>query len=533
MRAAREASRVSRAFVSVARGRPPGASSGFRNTHGHGNTSRLGVFDTKRSVHYTRCVPSVDDDVFRSSLLRPGTPSDKNNSTRRSPHNDALRSFHSGSPTSFKAKLPTGRSKRTQTEKEKEAGQGSGSDESTSSPNPNSSDESTSPEKEEKERDSYEFSDDRGLLGLHKKNSLDEANDARALNAVNVAVKANTLIFVTKLGAFGLTGSSVMLAEAVHSAADILNQSLLLLGIKSSAKAPDAQYNYGYRRERFVWSLISAVGVFFMGSGVSVAHGVHSLWNPSVLENAQIGIGVLALSAAIDAYSLNVAYVALSENAKSRNMTLTEFVNSGHDPTSVAVVAEDAAAVAGCGVAAAALLAAHYTGNNAYDALGSVAVGGLLGLTATYLINSNRLLLLGRSLGDEKMKRVVDAIRADPVVTEVYRAKSEELGPGSYRFVAEIEFSGAKVVERYLQGGDGAKRKQLHERFRLAVASQNNKDRDEWGSDNSGLNPGGMDAALRMYGEEVVAAVGDEVDRMEKNIVRVEPTIHYVDLETN
>ena len=139
-----------------------------------------------------------------------------------------------------------------------------------------------------------------------------------------------------------------------------------------------------------------------------------------MLENAQIGIGVLALSAAIDAYSLNVAYVALSENAKSRNMTLTEFVNSGHDPTSVAVVAEDAAAVAGCGVAAAALLAAHYTGNNAYDALGSVAVGGLLGLTATYLINSNRLLLLGRSLGDEKMKRVVDAIRADPVVTEVY-----------------------------------------------------------------------------------------------------------------
>jgi zinc transporter 9 len=114
-------------------------------------------------------------------------------------------------------------------------------------------------------------------------------------------------------------------------------------------------------------------------------------------------------------------------------------------------------------------------------------------------------------------------------------------------------------VERYLQGGDGAKRKQLHERFRLAVASQKNKDRDEWGSDNSGLNPGGMDAALRMYGEEgkywdvpksrttvspyktdtflkklkVVAAVGDEVDRMEKNIVRVEPTIHYVDLETH
>ena len=227
-------------------------------------------------------------------------------------------------------------------------------------------------------------------------------------------------------------------------------------------------------------------------------------------------------------------------------MTLSEFVNSGHDPTSVAVVAEDAAAVTGCGIAAAALFAAHTTGDVSYDAMGSIAVGGLLGLTATYLINSNRLLLLGRSLGDEKMKRVVDAIRADPVVNEVYRAKSEELGPGSYRFVAEIEFSGAKVVERYLEGGDGAKRKQLHSLFQKAVAAEKGKretslenisERDmsnPWEEEHSQSSPEKqMDAALRMYGEEVVAAVGDEVDRMEKNIVRVEPTIHYVDLETN
>jgi zinc transporter 9 len=313
------------------------------------------------------------------------------------------------------------------------------------------------------------------------------------------------------------------------------------MGIRSSAKAPDENYNYGYRRERFVWSLISAVGVFFAGSGVSVAHGVHTLLNPTPVEHAFVGIGVLAASAAIDAYSLRVAYVALRENAEARNLSLAEFIHAGHDPTSVAVVAEDAAAVAGCGVAAAALLAAHVTGDAAYDAFGSIAVGGLLGLTATYLINSNRLLLLGRSLGDEKMRRVTDAIRSDPVVTEVYRAKSEELGPGSYRFVAEIEFSGAKVVERYLQSGEGAKRRQLHAKFRDA-AKEMERVKEKSGKDASGeysdaySDPkacASMDAALRLYGEEVVTAVGDEVDRMEKTIVGVEPTIHYVDLETN
>ena len=200
-------------------------------------------------------------------------------------------------------------------------------------------------------------------------------------------------------------------------------------------------------------------------------------------------------------------------------MTLDEFVRSGHDPTSVAVVAEDAAAVAGCAIASAALMATQHFGSSVFDAAGSIAVGKLL-TDAMLLINSNRLLLLGRSLGPEKMRRITDAVRADPVVEEVYRAKSEELGPGTYRFVAEIEFSGSRVVERYLDQGDGAKREQLHGVFRSAV---------EEGAGSG--DPRALDAALKLRGEEVVTAVGDEVDRIEKAIVRVEPTIHYVDLE--
>lgn len=156
------------------------------------------------------------------------------------------------------------------------------------------------------------------------------------------------------------------------------------------------------------------------------------------------------------------SHPALADNAAEKGMSVREFVNSGHDPTSVAVVAEDAAAVSGCVIAAAALAATQMTGSSVYDATGSVAVGALLGFTAMYLINSNRLLLLGRSLGVDKMKHITDHMRADPVVAEVYRAKSEELGAGTYRFAAEIEFSGTKVVERYLDQGDGAKREMLH-----------------------------------------------------------------------
>ena len=111
-------------------------------------------------------------------------------------------------------------------------------------------------------------------------------------------------------------------------------------------------------------------------------------------------------------------------------------------------------------------------------------------------------------------------MRADPVVEEVYRAKSEELGPGrtasSRRSSSRVE-GGGEALTKGTEPNE-----QLLQRFRSAV---------EEGAGSG--DPRALDAALKLYGEEVVTAVGDEVDRIEKAIVRVEPSIHYVDLETN
>lgn len=346
--------------------------------------------------------------------------------------------------------------------------------------------------------------------------TIDANNDKRALTAVHTAIGCNTAILVCKLGAYGVSGSPSMLAESIHSVADIVNQMLLQVGITNSNRKPDATFNYGYRRERFVYSLISAVGIFFLGAGFSVMHGIHGIMDPVPSENVWIGITVLSASALLEAYSLKVAYASLRDNAKAQGMTMREFVASGKDPTSVSVVAEDAAAVLGCGIAGTALFLADATGNPMYDAMGSIAVGGLLGVTAMYLINSNRLLLLGRSLGADKMQTITEHMRRDPVVEEVYFAKSEELGAGTYRFSAEVEFSGKQIVERYL--AKNKRRAALQSQFSEATIRGD-----------SAM----MDAALSHYGEEIVQAVGDEVDRMEKEIVKLEPSIHYVDIETN
>ena len=194
------------------------------------------------------------------------------------------------------------------------------------------------------------------------------------------------------------------------------------------------------------------------------------------------------------------------------------------------------------------------------------------------------MLLLGRSLGSEKMDRIQREIRADPVVEEVYRAKSEELGPGTFRFVAEIEFSGTKarsvttlVPIRPRSRGERRSLRTLPARispptprFQSPPSTPFNSASDafelhpdiiasrgtaplRWsrgistratarsassctgcsGRRRRERSPWIWTRSLKMYGEEVVTAVGDEVDRIEKAIVRVEPSIHYVDLETN
>ena len=98
--------------------------------------------------------------------------------------------------------------------------------------------------------------------------------------SVIAALIGNTIVAIAKFVAFFVTGSGTMLSEGIHTVADVMNQLLLLIGIERSKRDPDEDFEYGYGQERFVWALISAVGIFFLGCGVTLYHGVNSLLNP-------------------------------------------------------------------------------------------------------------------------------------------------------------------------------------------------------------------------------------------------------------
>lgn len=92
-------------------------------------------------------------------------------------------------------------------------------------------------------------------------------------NTVKLAFLANAGLTVFKCWVWLRSGSSSMLAETLHSTIDTLNSALLVLGVRHASTAPDRVHQYGYGRAAFFWSLVSALGLFWCGAGVSVFNG--------------------------------------------------------------------------------------------------------------------------------------------------------------------------------------------------------------------------------------------------------------------
>ncbi|KAI3803286.1 hypothetical protein L1987_31436 [Smallanthus sonchifolius] len=360
----------------------------------------------------------------------------------------------------------------------------------------------------------YRYSIHRCYITRPKKIKKIEVDD-HSQRAVSTALWCNFLVFSLKFGVWISTSSHVMLAEVVHSVADFANQALLLYGLNSSKRAPDALHPYGYSKERFVWSLISAVGIFCLGSGATIVHGVQNLWTSQPPENIMYAALVIGGSFIIEGASLAVAVHAVRKGAAAEGMTVRDYVWRGHDPTSVAVMTEDGAAVTGLVIAAASLVAVKMTGNPIYDPIGSIIVGNLLGVVAIFLIQRNRHALIGRAIDDHDMKRVLEFLKNDPVVDSVYDCKSEVIGPGFFRFKAEIDFNGVILVQNHLSRTGP---EEWAKKFRNAAKEKDDAE---------------MLKIMSFYGEEVVTALGSEVDRLEKEIQEIVPGIRHVDIEAH
>ena len=327
--------------------------------------------------------------------------------------------------------------------------------------------------------------------------------------AVYTAIATNSLIMASKGVAYLFSGSPSLLAETVHSAADVGNQSLLALGIARSKQESDETHPYGYGRDRFVWSMISGVGIFFLGAGASVWHGIHGLFHPGHVESYSIALGVLGVSFALESYSSAVAVSEIKKEAAKSNMAFVDYIKNGSDPMNTAVLLEDGAALVGVGIAASAIGLSAYTGNPMYDALGSLAVGGILAGVATFLIQKNRAALLGKSIPPDQLRDIRRVLENDPMVHSVHGLRAITIGANSVRLSADINVDANALAASAWPSPPDETLAELK-----AIGSPEE------------LHLWQKSASLQLVGQ-----LGDEVDRLERLVVSVYPEVRYIELE--
>jgi cation diffusion facilitator family transporter len=281
---------------------------------------------------------------------------------------------------------------------------------------------------------------------------------------VLVALAANAGIGVAKLAAGLLGGSSALMAEAAHSAADTTNQLFLLTSLSSSERRPDEQHPFGYGKERFLWSFMAALFIFVSGALFSFYQGISELIEGG--EGGGWGYTYAALVAAfvLEGTSLLRALRQTRRDAGETRRPITRYVRTSRDPTTKTVVFEDSAAVAGVAIAAVGVGLHQLTGSAAFDAAAAILIGLLLAVVAYGLWRDTRGLLIGEAALPEEREKLAAVLDRHDEVDETVDLLTMALGPSTLLVAARLDLADG------LDSGDIERvSRQIDEQMREAV----------------------------------------------------------------
>jgi cation diffusion facilitator family transporter len=275
--------------------------------------------------------------------------------------------------------------------------------------------------------------------------------------AVLAALAANLGIAVSKFVAAGITGSSAMLSEGIHSVVDTGNQGLLLLGMRQSRKPADAQHPFGYGKELYFWTLVTAILIFAVGGGMSFYEGVTHLVSPVPLTDATWNYVVIGIALVFEGVSWGIAFREFRKVAKGRG--LIRSVHTTKDPTLITVLLEDSAAIIGLLIALVGVAMGHWLENAYFDGSASIAIGLLLAAVAVVLAYESKGLLVGEGVHPAKLAAIRALIEADPSVEEAVRVLTMHFGPQEILLNLDIRFREDLSVAEVTQAIDRIEQK--------------------------------------------------------------------------
>lgn len=252
------------------------------------------------------------------------------------------------------------------------------------------------------------------------------------------SLAVNVVIAASKGVAAVITGSGAMLAETLHSFADCGNQLLLLKGVRATRRPPDKAHPFGYGRAMYFYSFIVALLLFFGGGVFSIYEGVHKIEHPEPVQDTGVALIILLVSIVLEGWSTLGNIRAM--NRRRGTTGFFAYLRATKDSDLIVVFGENSAAVLGLVLAMIALVLAYETGDGRWDAAGSIAIGGVLVLVASFLAREVKSLLVGEAADPALVRQFEELADIDPNVEQVLNVLTLQQGPGEIVVAAKLRF---------------------------------------------------------------------------------------------
>jgi cation diffusion facilitator family transporter len=259
---------------------------------------------------------------------------------------------------------------------------------------------------------------------------------AGSTRAILAALLANAGIAVAKFVGYLITGSSSMLAEAVHSVADTSNQALLLFGQRQARREADSLHPFGYGRSRYFYSFVVALVLFSLGSVFALYEGYHKIAHPAELTSPLVAVAILVVAILLESYSFRTAMV--ESRPLKGNGSWWRFIRTSRNPELPVVLLEDTGALIGLVLALTGVGLTVLTGNPVWDGIGTAAIGLLLGVIAVILMIEMHSLLIGEGATSVEDKAIRAALEQTEHVDRLIHIRTQYLGPEELLVAAKI-----------------------------------------------------------------------------------------------
>jgi cation diffusion facilitator family transporter len=225
--------------------------------------------------------------------------------------------------------------------------------------------------------------------------------------------------------------------------ADSGNQVLLLVGGRRSRREATAEHPFGYGRERYIYSFIVAIVLFWVG-GLFALYEAYHKYDEIHSGHSEAGEGwksyvplvVLVVAICLESFSLRTAII--ETNKVRGDASFAKFIRRAKSPELPVILLEDVAALLGLFFALVGVGMSLITGNHYWDVAGTAAIGLLLVTVAVILAIETKSLLLGEAASPESQLAIEAALTSTPGVDRLIHMKTLHLGPDELLVAAKI-----------------------------------------------------------------------------------------------